>query len=403
MTGKFPGSGCTFLTEADKRSTCHEEIAIGNGNYHRYTGEFWTSRQRQANALHEIAYRACFKPQLPAFFIERLTEPGDAVYDPFSGRGTTALESVLRKRSAVANDINPISRILCEGRLVSVTPEQVEQRLQQIGLRKNLAADLDLSMFFHRDTLQEILSLRDYFMRKGEDCDDTDKWIRTVATNRLTGHSSGYFSVYTLPPNQSATAESQIKINARYSQTPPYRNTKELILKKTRTLLKNLSQAHREALRQSRVRYYTEDARRTPGIEESSLRLTVTSPPFLNVVQYEKDNWLRCWFNNIEVKNLGITAPSGIRIWEDFIGEVLAELYRITAPEGWVAFEVGEVNKGKRELENSIVPLGEKNGLRCRGILINRQNFTKTANIWGVDNNKKGTNSNRIAVFQKPG
>lgn len=31
--------------------------------------EFWTSAQRQAHSLHEISYRACFKPQLPGFFI----------------------------------------------------------------------------------------------------------------------------------------------------------------------------------------------------------------------------------------------------------------------------------------------------------------------------------------------
>ena len=37
--------------------------------------EFWTAKQRQAHSLHEISYRACFKPQLPRFFIERLTEP----------------------------------------------------------------------------------------------------------------------------------------------------------------------------------------------------------------------------------------------------------------------------------------------------------------------------------------
>ena len=47
-----------------------------------YEQELWTSGQRQANPLHEISYRACFKPQLPAYFIERLTREGDAVYDP---------------------------------------------------------------------------------------------------------------------------------------------------------------------------------------------------------------------------------------------------------------------------------------------------------------------------------
>src|SRR5262245_44687782 len=39
-----------------------------------YVNEYWTAQQRQANALHEVSYRACFKPQLPRFFIERLTQ-----------------------------------------------------------------------------------------------------------------------------------------------------------------------------------------------------------------------------------------------------------------------------------------------------------------------------------------
>src|SRR5205814_6962580 len=51
-----------------------------------YVNEFWTARQRAANRLHEISYRACFKPQLPRFFIQRLTDPGEVVYDPFMGR-----------------------------------------------------------------------------------------------------------------------------------------------------------------------------------------------------------------------------------------------------------------------------------------------------------------------------
>ena len=48
--------------------------------------EFWTSQQRQSHSIHEVSYRACFKAQLPEFFIERLTKPGDVVFDPFMGR-----------------------------------------------------------------------------------------------------------------------------------------------------------------------------------------------------------------------------------------------------------------------------------------------------------------------------
>ena len=33
--------------------------------------------------------------------------------------------------------------------------------------------------------------------------------------------------------------------------------------------------------------------------------------------------------------------------------------------------------------------------------MLTYQEFTKTANCWGVDNNAKGTNTNRIVVFRK--
>jgi hypothetical protein len=48
-----------------------------------------------------------------------------------------------------------------------------------------------------------------------------------------------------------------------------------------------------------------------------------------------------------------------------------------------------------------VVPLGLNAGFDCEGIMINQQEFTKTANIWGVSNNKKGTNTNRIVMFCK--
>src|SRR6266478_9797877 len=77
-----------------------------------FRNEFWTAKQRQANSLHEVSYRACFKPQLPRFFIERLTKPGDRVYDPFMGRGTTPLEAALLGRVPLGNDINPLSAVM---------------------------------------------------------------------------------------------------------------------------------------------------------------------------------------------------------------------------------------------------------------------------------------------------
>lgn len=372
-----------------------------------YTNAFWTARQRQAHSLHEVSYRACFKPQLPAFFIDRLTSTGETVYDPFSGRGTTVIEAALRGRHVIANDVNPLSAMLSRPRLRVPELSEIDARLQTIRVDRSLRPDFPLSMFYHRSTLAELLSLRRYLLRKERagTMDDVDRWIRMVATNRLTGHSLGFFSVYTLPPNQALSAASQRKINRQLRQRPEYRDVKAIILKKSRQLIKDATADERKQLRSiSRTaRFNTGDARRTNRIPGGSVSLTVTSPPFLDVVQYARDNWLRCWFNGIDAEQVaaGITMSHTVEDWSDVMRGVFTELFRITKRNGVVAFEVGEVRNGKVRLEEHVVRLGTEAGFRCEAIMINQQQFTKTANIWGVANNTKGTNSNRIVLFTK--
>ncbi len=369
-------------------------------------GEFWTAGQRQANNLHEVSYRACFKPQLPRYFIERYTRPGDTVYDPFAGRGTTALEAALLGRRVISTDINPLSRMLLEPRLAPPALMEVQARLEQIAYRPGAKSDIDLSMFYDSATLAEIVSLREYLLQRradgGEDL--VDRWIRMVATNRLTGHSPGFFSVYSFPPNQAVSAASQKRINVRRKQIPEYRDTRKLILRKSRALLKDLSEADRAALGGSTPRFFECDARATPEIRDASVVLTVTSPPFLDIVQYADDNWLRAWFNGIPVDAVTkrITMARAVPDWSAVMGAVLCELFRVTRPGGHVAFEVGELRKGQIRLEEQVLPLGIKAGFECEGVLINEQSFTKTSHLWGVSNNRAGTNSNRIVLLRKP-
>ncbi|RMF59983.1 MAG: site-specific DNA-methyltransferase [Calditrichaeota bacterium] len=388
--------------------TRFQKIKISEHTIPVFINEYWTSRQRQASPLHEIAYRACFKPQLPRFFIQLLTKPGEVVYDPFSGRGTTILEAALLGRNVIANDVNPLSQILTKPRLFIPTLEEVAERLQTIPMDKSLRAELDLSMFYHPLTEAEIVSLRQYLRtRKAQGKEDhIDRWIRMIATNRLTGHSPGFFSVYTLPPNQAVSPERQKIINARRQQIPEYRDTRALILRKTRRMTNRVSMEERRRLAEvgQKALFLTEDARFTDAIQSASVQLTVTSPPFLNVVQYADDNWLRCWFNSIDVKQVEatITTTSTLSRWCEVMEGVFKELFRITKQGGWVAFEVGEVKKGKIRLEESVIPLGISAGFQCFGVMINLQKFTKTANIWGITNNLKGTNTNRIVLFYKP-
>jgi DNA methylase len=365
--------------------------------------EFWTAGQRQAHSIHEVSYRACFKPQLPEFFIERLTSPGDAVYDPFMGRGTTPVQAALMGRRPLGNDVNPLSVLLTRPRLSPPSLGEVARRLDEIAWDE--AGDAgrpergELLAFFSARTLRHILALRDWLIARaplGEAPDPVDDWIRMVAINRLTGHSPGFFSVYTLPPNQAVSAQAQRKINEKRSQTPADRDVKKLILRKSASLLRDGRMApHPEP------RLNIGLAHSTPAIASNSAKLVVTSPPFLDVVQYSQDNWLRCWFAGIDLEAIAIPHHRAEASWRMMVRDTLAELARVLVPGGHIAFEVGEVRNGKLFLERLVWEAAEGLPFERLFVMVNQQVFTKTAKCWGVDNNAKGTNSNRIVVLRR--
>lgn len=145
----------------------------------------------------------------------------------------------------------------------------------------------------------------------------------------------------------------------------------------------------------------TGPADRLAGLADASVDLTVTSPPFLDVVQYAEDNWLRCWFAGIDPANVPIAMHRDEASWGRWTRGVLAELVRVTRPGGHVAFEVGEVRGGKVLLERAVWSAAEGLPLERLAVVVNVQEFTKTANLWGVGNNAKGTNTNRIVLMRR--
>ena len=97
-----------------------------------------------------------------------------------------------------------------------------------------------------------------------------------------------------------------------------------------------------------------------------------------------------------------MTMARNVEAWRDAMAPVFAELHRVVRPGGYVAFEVGEVRRGKVRLEEHVVPVAASAGFDPELVMLHTQNFTKTANCWGVDNNKRGTNTNRVVVLRRP-
>jgi hypothetical protein len=377
-------------------ATVEEEL----GGIPYFINEYWTAGQRQGHSIHEVSYRACFKPQLPEFFVSRLTASGEGVHDPFMGRGTTPVQAALMGRRPLANDINPLSALLTRPRLQPPTLEQIASVLATVPWERPVDLRGDLLAFYHPETLRELMVLREWLLERApldaEAPDPATDWVRMVAINRLTGHSPGFFSVYTLPPNQAVSVEAQLKINTKRGQVPPPRPVATLILKKSKALLRDGAPPKhpKEILTTGRA-----DA--SPAIPTASAALVVTSPPFLDIVQYADDNWLRCWFAGIDVAKVQIAMHRTEAAWMETVRSVLREQARIVRPGGHVAFEVGEVRGGKVLLERLVWAAADGLPFERLGVMVNQQEFTKTANCWGVSNNKGGTNTNRIVILRR--
>jgi len=96
------------LSETDK---VRDESKVGSGfgkNVSRWIGRdmaYPTNVVHMATECANKGHSAAFPVELPSWFIELFTVPGDTVLDPFVGSGTTAVAAVRLRRNYVGIDI----------------------------------------------------------------------------------------------------------------------------------------------------------------------------------------------------------------------------------------------------------------------------------------------------------
>jgi hypothetical protein len=385
-----------------------QDEEIPEQGYKRLVGELWTSEQRQMHSLHYIvSYRASFKPELPDFCIRRYSSKGDIVFDPFTGRGTTALQANLLGRVAWYSDANPLAVRMTRAKTSPVGLDEIVLKLNEIDFRRpaEVTGYKDyFSPFYHPETYRELLNLRSYLKKNR---DQVSAFIELLAVSRLHGHSNGFFSVYSFP-QISIPPESQRMINLKRRQEPEYRAVAPRIIRKAAQALRDGFTSSFFAVAEAN-RGEIADSRNLSWISSNSVDLIVTSPPFLDKVDYLTDNWLETWFCDIREDSYRdkIVMCSAVNDWRAFIRDTLSELLRITKPKGFVVIEVGEVDTpaGRVYLDELVAEEAlslskDKKRFAVHEVLINQQQFTKLANCFNVENNRKGTNTNRLVVLR---
>ncbi len=83
---------------------------------------------KQSKYLHNIhKYPAKFFPELPRWLIEKYSNQNDIVLDPFAGSGTTNIEALLAKRNSVAIDIESFCQLLIKVKSTPIDIEVIEK------------------------------------------------------------------------------------------------------------------------------------------------------------------------------------------------------------------------------------------------------------------------------------
>ena len=82
------------------------------------------------HSLH--AFAAKFPPQLPRYFIENLTIPGETVLDPMVGSGVTVVEARLLNRNAFGVDLDPLARLISRVRTRKYDSETIFETGQRV-------------------------------------------------------------------------------------------------------------------------------------------------------------------------------------------------------------------------------------------------------------------------------
>jgi len=311
--------------------------------------------QRWGHPFHSMcSYLGTFPASLARAMITLLSEPGDCVIDPFSGRGTTLLEARLLGRHAIVSDLNPMAIALSRAKNVSVTYEEAIAEIEALRSSYDRVTYLaeahvqpdDILLIYSPETLAQLCYLRRRLLKKPSD-------VRTFLLGALLGVMHGS------ERQDGTSAYASISMPNTFSMAPNYvrrfvetnqlnrsgRDVFEILTAKVGRLFKEGPASGDTGV------VVAWDAKKLADHPEvapyqGTAKLVVTSPPYLGVVNYAKQNWIRNWllqpaeyFGREDELDDNLTLPQ----WLDFIEETIEGLKKLLLPNGVIVLVVGDV------------------------------------------------------------
>lgn len=393
--------------------------------------EYKQHSYREFSKIHQMtAYLAMFPPNLPHYFIERFSKVGDLVFDPFSGRGTTAFEACRMGRVGIGNDLNPLAICLTKSKVNIPNKQDIFKRLRELERQykpsniniKDISSDIKM-LYDESTTLPQLVFLRQNLNKKCK----VDIFILGILTGLMHGkHRKDGTSIYCSidMPNTFSMSPNYVRNFIKtHKLAKPKQNVFTLLKQRTKHLLqeqddtlKNLSQYKEgfcfeaDAIKSS--------AKVAKKYRQNSISLIITSPPYLKNIHYGKYNWIRLWLLNEDTKQVdsnvsiyhkmqkikGIKDNLPFEKYAQYMQNLFNSWYKILKPKSNAFVVIGDVED--INLANKTWEYIKQNGgckLKLKQIIdddIESNGVRKVTRIWGQKKGK-ATKIDRILHLQK--
>ena len=362
---------------------------------------------RWGNPLHSLcSYMAMFPPSMPHVFIRWLTQEGDVVLDPFSGRGTTALEACLLGREGHGSDLNPLAVILTSSKVDPPSWSDLSARFSDLrrSVRSLRVKDQPehLRVMFTDKTLGQLLWLR----RELDPDDRTDRFIlaTTAGILHLNARRDG------TPRGLSVAMPNTFSMSPRYVVRYVRKHRLQAPLVDVVPAVETRIERLRPFLALPvRGKAWREDVLNSGRVSRRKADLIFASPPYLHVMKYGKFNWLRLWLLGEDPRQVdeSLLATSSVHRYLEFMRMALERLAKRLSADGYCCLVVGDVesrgDEGPIRLAEEVAESCVRgSGLQTIRILVDPLLADqKVSRIWGATRGR-ATKTDRILVLGGP-
>jgi hypothetical protein len=242
-------------------------------------------------------YYAMFPVDFAFDVVRRFSEKGDALLDPFAGRGTSVFAAACQDRHGYGIEINPVGWLYGQVKLKPANERSVQHRLAEInrlGLANESGEALHLPPFFSRCYAPRVLQFLTAARRELQwQTRRTDATLMAILLVYLHGKEGSALSNQ-MRQGKAMSPDYSIRWWDDRDKHPPDIDVQDFL--KPRIAWRFA----KGTLNAELSHVYLGDSNRTlPRLarmpKTQKCKLLFTSPPYHSITNYHYDQWLRLW------------------------------------------------------------------------------------------------------------